>query len=914
MKLHKAKLASFVLLMLIVLINPIFIDAAEISVADGFELVSENEDLELYINRETTEIAVRTIETGTIWYSNPQERSSQETTARGDAKKKLASQLIIKYFTSDDVEKELNNYEDSVEYGQYQISDIDNGVQIDYIMGKLWRDEDYLPKIVTKEIFEGQILDNLRNDQERELFLNNYRVVKLVEISDTHKKLDIYNFKSDQVFGQYTLVSSTEELSDSRRSNLIDNLLTRVIDTRNDIGSKQEINGNDLDTLVELLKREEVYILKDRLAFWDIDDMTAILKEVSYTPEDTQESYKICGLDPPVKNPVVFEVSVQYLIEEGDFLVRIPADKIRYPDKVLNEEGKRVSYPLTSINVLRYFNAGHFSDNGYIFIPDGSGALINLNNNKLNALPYNKQVYGRDYSVQKSRDLSQTEEQIYLPVFGIKSSEKALFGVIEAGDTIARINADIAGRNDSYNKVSARFDVIQAGQTSLPSQHWLFMNVYQQRMYNGELRLRYKFLEGAEADYVGMANTYRQYLIDNGVLEKLNPNEKSPFLLDLIGAIDRKRPVVGVPLKVIEPLTTFDDAKIIIDQLIDDDISNLIVNYSGLLKDGLRCEYPYDIQIEGKLGGRNGYSRFKDYLADRNIPLYSEIPILNSYRNRFDITDDSARFIDRKPAQIFEDAVDEYDYQRNEGESRYIVSPLRFDRLFDNNLRDFERMDMDSLSFTYMGEQLNADYYPASGQMIDRQQALEIILEQIEKLKEKDKDIILSGVNAPFLQYIDMIKDIPMDSSNFLLFDQTIPFYQIVVHGYIPYSGEAINMADDYRFNLLKSIEIGAVPYYKWIYRDPSIIKEAEEFDQLDSVYYKDWINNAVNYYKSSNQLLSDLYDQTITGHSEIQTGVSETLYENGIRIIVNYNKNDVIIDGYLIEAEDYKVFRGEES
>ena len=68
----KSNLLTFSLLVMIVLINSTLIKANDL-VLLNYEPVAENDHLQLYLNRETTEIAVKRKETGTVYYSNPQE-------------------------------------------------------------------------------------------------------------------------------------------------------------------------------------------------------------------------------------------------------------------------------------------------------------------------------------------------------------------------------------------------------------------------------------------------------------------------------------------------------------------------------------------------------------------------------------------------------------------------------------------------------------------------------------------------------------------------------------------------------------------------------------------------------------------------------------------------------------------------
>ena len=52
-------------------------------------------------------------------------------------------------------------------------------------------------------------------------------------------------------------------------------------------------------------------------------------------------------------------------------------------------------YPISAIQILPFFGAANLDQTGYIFIPDGSGALIDLNNGKEHYQPFSARVYGQ---------------------------------------------------------------------------------------------------------------------------------------------------------------------------------------------------------------------------------------------------------------------------------------------------------------------------------------------------------------------------------------------------------------------------------------------------------------------------------------------------------------------------------------
>ena len=75
---------------------------------------------------------------------------------------------------------------------------------------------------------------------------------------------------------------------------------------------------------------------------------------------------------------------------------------------------------------------------------------------------------------------------------------EAFITVIERGEALAEIVADMAGRTNSYNTVSADFVVIPKGVTTLQGAAWLdlladsaeYLNVYQS-IYDSDITLRY---------------------------------------------------------------------------------------------------------------------------------------------------------------------------------------------------------------------------------------------------------------------------------------------------------------------------------------------------------------------------------------------------------------------------------------
>ena len=192
----------------------------EIAPPRGFTKVAENEYLSLCLNEETTEIAVIDRRYGQVWFSNPVNRATNEKIARGAAKNRLSSQLTIVYYTPTQARKELDSYNDSVLYGQFEILPLENGVRIDYIIGKQWDEASFLPVLVSAERLQ-QIVDSIERDRDKKLFYDNYLPLSLEPVGPDYERVEISEVDSRSFLGDYALRSPGESLTTAKERELL---------------------------------------------------------------------------------------------------------------------------------------------------------------------------------------------------------------------------------------------------------------------------------------------------------------------------------------------------------------------------------------------------------------------------------------------------------------------------------------------------------------------------------------------------------------------------------------------------------------------------------------------------------------------------------------------------------------------
>ena len=670
-----------------------------------------------------------------------------------------------------------------------------------------------------------------------------------------------------------------------------------------------------------LVKDKNVY-KRYKLPSFEVQKILDIMDKVGYTAEDLEiDKEENSGVKSAVgsgdkavdigikihkspEKPVLnYTLSIEYTLDKDNLVVNVPAKDIKYTE----------DFPLHSIKVLEYFGAADTGEPGYIFVPDGSGALIYLNNGKTKYPPVNLNVYGQDYTIDPV-EKPQVSQKTNLPVYGLKQGDHAFVAIIEKGDALAGINADIGGRHHSYNSVSSEFIYFQKGDLIL-GDGYTKQIVFQDKPYQGDYRVRYAFLGGQDANYVGMAKYYQKYLIEHKGFKKLNPEGDIPFYLETVGAIEKTKSFLGFPMFTLEPLTTFKEAQAVLQELQRDGVSNVKLRYSGWFNGGVRHSFPTSLKVDGKLGGAGGLKELARFAQAEGMELFPDVSFLNVYKKDkgFNLKRDAMKFISQDTAKVYGfNPATRLRVTSNpylEGiPFNYYLSPLRLNYVVDKFLKPYQALGVKGISLKDLAAEVNSD--SREGRMLDRQSSMDISVEQLAKVESKVGNLMVEGSNAFALPYAAHILNVPMQNSSFNLEDESIPFYQIVLHGYKEFAGEPLNLSEDYRKHVLKILETGASPYYKWIFKDNSLVKDSA-FNDLYSVYYKNWIADAASLYKELNDVLRDVQDKAIMKHEKLQEKVYQVVYENGKTIVINYNHDSVKVGNIVIEGLNYKVVEG---
>ena len=580
-----------------------------------------------------------------------------------------------------------------------------------------------------------------------------------------------------------------------------------------------------------------------------------------------------------LKKGVFLDVTLPVLFACTDGMLTVSVDM----GKTVNSSSEGVR--LKTLELLNYFSAdSEGTDGDYLFVPDGSGAILDVSKKVKSFEGLSLSVYGADPSADEGSRLSAS-----IPAFGRKSGNCAFVALVEDGDALSTVKAERALTGGGFNRVYASFDLTRAQKDE--------KNVFvSNETYKGKISVSYRFLSDDNADYIGMASACRELLIRSGVLKinerTVDKNEGLPFELSLIGSA--VMPVNEKKTKTAQlPLTTFEEAKDIISFLRSKGVKNIKLKFRGLFEGGLVQNSLSSPRLFSPLGGKRSAEELSSFAQNQNISVFAEVNLVSSAR----ASGKTAVALDGTAAQTDLELLKSSFLTSNSAVN--FSSGEKLVKNSDNMLAALRKLGFDGVSVADCGKLLFSD--SALSSSFDRAEIKELFSKQCAAVSSSKK-LSVSGSNIYALKYADLVSCVPSSALSESDGSVTsVPFLQAVLHGYTDYSLSPINAQKNPETAFLKAVEYGAVPLFEWYYADLS--KSDEKKDELN---YANSVDNAGQYYERMNLAFSDLRDKKITKHSKIKSKVYCTEYNSSTKIYVNYSKKDVTVNGVTVEARSF--------
>ena len=165
----------------------------------------------------------------------------------------------------------------------------------------------------------------------------------------------------------------------------------------------------------------------------------------------------------------------------------------------------------------------------------------------------------------------------------------------------------------------------------------------------------------------------------------------------------------------------------------------------------------------------------------------------------------------------------------------------------------------------------------------------------------------VEGGNSYVLSEATLLRDIPEKSVSVLFGDESVPFYQMIVHGSAYYTGTQNNLFYDTAAQTLKMVEYGYVPYYELTWAASKELRNTD-YSTLFSCCYADWRDSIIATSADFSKNLAPLYGCYMTDHEPVEENVYCVTYSNGTQVYVNYRNTAYQTDGVTVEAESYAV------
>ena len=824
-------------------------EAAAADLPEGYKLVAENSEFNLYLLESTMAVIVQSKANGQLLYSTVQDANTGNKTWKGF----YQSGIVMEYL--EDVK--------------------DKAIQADFINNA---------SVITYEYVEGGFNAN-------------------VNYTDLGISFDVKVWMDEEGMHVYIPTDSIVEVKDQTYMIVKDGQggekridMTKYTKTSEESEFLLTVNDGTVYTL-------------DKNYYVSTKGETVTVKDTAGTSQVTLplEAELAAPFDVHVTNaagtaltiPAETVAAVQKNLYTTGTALDGSALRILVEDVV---EISEYSYTISSIYVYPFMGHSRAGEGqGYMIIPDGQGAVVGFEDNEGRySSPYDKQVYGVNIGVE-DQFLSEDRvpaEDVIMPIFGMvhTDSQIAVLGVIEQGDIAARIQAYPNGvRNLPFDWVTAKYTLrFVFNQPMGPSAGNVATRTEKRR--DTDILQHFLLESGDSADYAGLAVAYRNYLAANNTFAQAD-DRAFDVQLDFLG-VERENYILGKQDVV---MTDFEQAATIIDELRAEGVEAMSVTYRGWQVNGLTGGLPTDsLSVAKSLGGKSGLMELAEKAASMEIPFALEADVLSLNTETHPTLTFSA--LKKITSQTWSQATFGLVY-----DTLYYCNPATSESAAKSLLSAMVKEGLTGVSFTGITQVLT-DYYHKD-KYHDTSEMAAIYTGIIDDANDQ-LTTTLTSPNAYLWQYADVINDLPVAGSDYTYTDAEIPFLTIALSGQIPYYVEYTNFQANTKEFFLHLVEQGARPSFLLTWEDPIELQNTNSASIYSSRYelYKDMI---VEWYTDLSVLFDAVgVDGMIMDHERSDDMVKVT-WDNGTVVYLNFGDKAGEMEGVALEKLSFKVVNG---
>lgn len=589
-----------------------------------------------------------------------------------------------------------------------------------------------------------------------------------------------------------------------------------------------------------------------------------------------------------------FGLGVQVSLEGDDLVVRVPDSSIK--------EEKNGTY-ISTISVFPFLGYSYLGQkDGYMLIPDGNGALINLDDKEGRySTGFSRLIYGVDDGMAASTTSSYLWERfemvtdpnsVMAPIFGMAHTddEIAYLAIVESGDERCSVECHPNGVMVNYNRCFAKFLLRDVFVQPLNNSNSGTVKTVEADRLHADLQVRYCLLSGEDANYSGMANVYRDYLLESGLVSKADCGYNTR--VDFLGT-EREEFLMGTTAVT---MTTVENIEGIYSQLRQAGVENVLTVYKGWQKGGL-----YDLPIskykaDGHIGGTAALTALIREQAEQgyDVYLYNDALLVNDDTNA--ATFNVMKMVNKRTFKI--------ELKKEVYDLFYYLMPSRSANLLNKFVADYTNEGVNTLALAGISNTLFS--YSSKGTYYSRTDTMQSFMDAVSAADESCS-LVLEAPNAYLWKYTDAFLDMPLGSSDYLYVDQDIPFLSMVLKGIVPMYSEYVNFEANKTENFLQMVESGIYPSFYLTWEDSSKLIYTNS-NNLYSLEYETYADTIVEYDAALRALAQQTDGAYVISHETLENGLVKVCYDNGVVVYVNYTENDLTADGLTVDALSYKV------
>ena len=551
-------------------------------------------------------------------------------------------------------------------------------------------------------------------------------------------------------------------------------------------------------------------------------------------------------------------LEVHLSLNERGLEVYIPSDKIAESGDI---------YGLTSISIFPYFGA--VRENlapGYMLIPDQVGGLIRFE--KPIEATIRALFYGGDQGLNDN-----TRAYLSLPVVGIVHhvNHQGFYVSVDEGAELSELQAVFWSSRTRYFRTQLNFQlrpiykaIINAagdGRDQIP-----------EALTNKDYRATYTLL-GDDANYVGIANHYQDYLLNEGALVKQEVSQL-PYLLQFLMG-DQTPSFLGTTYL---EMTSAQEVESILTQLLNQNVSPSVVALLGWSKDGVIDQSPY------RLRDVSGLKDLEAFMTSQGIDVLRHQDYVSSSElsERIGFNRDVALNYSRLKMSVSQGSLNA------QAINRYFVYPERSLALSNQD-------DLSSAYLTSIGGMLNSFYDQGFYDRIDTRMIYDELLTSYETL-------MLNQPSLYALKYADYYTHMPIIHSQYYFYTDTVPFVPIVLSGILPVFSSELNFNAIGDILKLQMLDYGMYPNFI-ITEEPT---QTMRFTR-SNVFFTTHFNVFENEIRSTYDQFKDIYDavgfQKVISRDVLDLGIVRITYEDQTQLLINYTNDIYTIGNVNIDA-----------